>query len=62
MREDTTHMRVMEKTLRKIRLMSAVEGRQQLLILDESINKREKDLHGGNIESRARDLGVGESE
>ena len=58
---ETTHMRVMKKTRKKLKNMSAIEGKDMMLIIDESVNQREKEKYDGDVARRARDLELGES-
>jgi hypothetical protein len=59
---DTTHVRMLTKTRDRNRLMSKVEDKDMTIIYEEMSLQREKEKHNGDIASRARDLGVGESE
>ena len=58
---DTTHVRMLTKTQTRNRLMSKVEGKEMTIMYEEMSLKREKELHDGDITSRARDMGLGES-
>ena len=44
----TTHMRVGKKALETLKIMSSIEGKTQVQIVNEMVEKREKELHNGN--------------
>lgn len=57
---ETTHMRVMKKTQKKLKDMSAIEGKDMMLIIDESVNQREKEQYDGDVSRRKENMGLGE--